>query len=75
MAGNAAPLSDQEDRGVLLFVPITNSELSDTVKSLHFAVDRYIFILVKEITGPQDMELPDGCSIREFQSDQDEEDW
>ncbi|MBU5440114.1 GNAT family N-acetyltransferase [Tissierella sp. MSJ-40] len=60
---------------VFLFVPLTNSELSDNIKSLHFAVDRYVYLLVKEITGPQVINLPDGYSIREFQFDRDEDDW
>ena len=60
---------------VFLFVPLTNSELSDSIKSLHFAVGRYVYVLGKEITGPQVMNLPDGYSIREFQSDKDEDHW
>ncbi|MBP3040852.1 GNAT family N-acetyltransferase [Bacillaceae bacterium Marseille-Q3522] len=60
---------------VFLFVPVTNSELSDNIKRLDFAVDRYVYLLVKEITGPQVMDLPEGCTIREFQSGKDEDDW
>ena len=60
---------------IFLFVPRTNNELSDNIKSLHFVVDRYIYFLVKEITGPQSINLPDGYSIRTFQTDKDEDDW
>lgn len=60
---------------VFLFVPLTNSELSNSIKSLHFTVDRYVYLLAKEITGPQVMNLLDGYSIREFQSDKDEYHW
>ncbi len=60
---------------VFLFVPLTNSELTDNLQGLHFAIDRYVFILVKEITGPPAINLPAGYSIREFQLGKDEEEW
>lgn len=65
----------REINKVFLFVPLTNSELSDNIKSIHFAVDRYVYLLIREITGPQVIDLPDGYSVREFQPDKEEEDW
>lgn len=60
---------------IFLFIPLTNSKLLDAIKSLNFIADRYVYILVKEITESQIIDLPDGYSIREFQFDKDEEDW
>ena len=60
---------------VFLFVPLTNGELSETIKSLHFEVERYVYILVKELREPEIFSLPNGYSIREFQADRDEEAW
>lgn len=60
---------------IFLFIPLTNSKLLDVIKSLNFVADRYVYILVKEITESQTIDLPEGYSIREFQFDRDEEDW
>ncbi len=65
----------KEIEKMFLFVPLTNSELSDNIKSLNFVADRYVYLLVKEIEEPQVVNLPEGYSIRGFQSDKDEEDW
>jgi mycothiol synthase len=60
---------------VFLFVPFINSELSNNIKSLQFSADRYVYLLLKEITGQQVVDLPEGYTIREFQADRDEDDW
>ncbi len=60
---------------VFLFVPFINKELSDNIKCLQFEIERYVYLLIKEITKPQVVSLPEQYSIREFQSDHDEEGW
>jgi mycothiol synthase len=60
---------------VFLFVPFINNELSNNIQDLQFEIDRYVYLLVKEITKPQVVNLPEHYSIREFQSDRDEDDW
>ncbi|HHV13497.1 MAG TPA: GNAT family N-acetyltransferase [Clostridiales bacterium] len=60
---------------MFLFVPLVNNGLSDNIKSLHFAVDRYVYLLVKEITGSQVVNLPEGYSIKKFEPDKDEDAW
>lgn len=65
----------KETDKVFLFVPLANSELANSMKNLNFAVDRYVYILVKEIKETQAVSLPEGYSIRAFQPDKDEEDW
>ena len=60
---------------VFIFVPFMNSELSDIIKRLNFKVERFVYLLIKEITEPQVIHLPEGYSIREFQPNKDEEEW
>lgn len=60
---------------VFLFVPSTNNELSGNLAKLQFTVDRYVYLLIKEIIEPAVINLPEGYSIRAFQSDIDMEDW
>ncbi len=60
---------------VHLFVPFSNNRLSEIMKSLPFEIDRYVYILVKETSERQAVNLPQGYSIREFQLNRDEADW
>lgn len=60
---------------IFLYVPLTNNELSENMKSLNFAVDRYVYYMVKDITESQTINLPDGYTIREFQFGRDEDIW
>lgn len=60
---------------VFLFVPLENKELSNKIEKLHFEIERYVFLLIKEITELPSINLPEGYSIRKFQPDKDEYDW
>jgi mycothiol synthase len=67
--------SAKEMDKVFLFVPLANKEFSNTLEKLHFEIERYVFLLIKEITELPVINLPEGYSIRKFQPDKDEYDW
>lgn len=60
---------------VFLFVPFTNKALAGNMERLGFAIERYAFLLIKELGDSPPVELPDGYSIRAFQPDNDEDAW
>lgn len=60
---------------VFLFVPLINEALAAYVEGLHFTVERYVFLLINDMKEIQPITLPEGYSIRAFQSGQDEEAW
>ncbi len=65
----------QEIDKVFLFAPLTNQELQDELINLKFEIDRYVYLLVREVSEPMTIYLPQGYSIREFQPGMDEEVW
>lgn len=60
---------------VFLFVPIVNKKLAANMERLGFAIERYAFILTRELGVCPSVELPGGYSIRTFQPENDEEAW
>ncbi len=60
---------------LFLFVPLVNAQLSENMKSLHFTIDRYVYLLLKEIRQPEKIELPVGYGIKSLQVGSEEESW
>lgn len=60
---------------IFMFIPLVKQELAEDLERLGFAVDRYSFILVKEITEMPRISFPSGYSIRPFEPGRDEADW
>lgn len=65
----------KEIEKVIIYVPFINKELSENIRSLLFEVDRYVYLMLRELSKAQMIDLPGGYSIKEFQPDRDEEDW
>lgn len=60
---------------VFLFTPLKNKELITHMESLHFAVERYSFVLVREDLDVPEINLPNDYFIRSFRPGKDEEIW
>lgn len=60
---------------VFLFVPFANRDLAAHMEQLHFYIERYSFLLIKNIHTPSAFSLPGGFSFRAFQPGRDEVAW
>ena len=60
---------------LFVFVPFINKNLAASLERLHFVVERYVYLLIRDITAPPAAVLPDGYSVRPFMPGPDEDDW
>ncbi|SES40831.1 GNAT family N-acetyltransferase [Psychrobacillus sp. OK032] len=60
---------------VFIFIPLTNKDLITSIKSLHFTVERYSFVLVREDLEIADISFPKNYVIRPFRPGKDEGIW
>ncbi|WP_313893574.1 GNAT family N-acetyltransferase [Psychrobacillus sp.] len=60
---------------VFLFVPFTNKMLQTFIEGLHFNIERYSFVLVREELEVPEFSLPENYTLRAFQLGKDEEAW
>lgn len=60
---------------VFLFIPLKNKALIKSMESLHFTIERYSFVLVREDLDIPEISLPNDYVIRPFSPGKDEEIW
>ncbi len=60
---------------VFVFVPEINKSLSSMMIQTGFEVERYVYVLGKNITDSPIVTLPEDYAIREFQPNSDEDNW
>lgn len=60
---------------VFLFVPMTNKALRDSIECLHFTVERYSFVLVRDDLQIPSINLPKNFVVKSFRLGEDEEIW
>ncbi|MEF2965488.1 GNAT family N-acetyltransferase [Paenibacillus sp. M1] len=58
-----------------VFVPVVRTNMIEIVEELHFEVERYSFILVREGASPAPYFLPEGYSLVPFSPGRDEQIW
>lgn len=60
---------------VNIFVSMQNKELMDNIAGLGFKIERYIFLMLRELNDVPHYDLPMDYSIRSLDIDQDAESW
>jgi mycothiol synthase len=60
---------------VIIFSPLINEALITILEELSFDVERYAYLLVREDLELPNTKLPDGYTIKAFESAKDEEAW
>lgn len=60
---------------IFTFVPTYNKELMENIAGLNFMIERYIFLLIREVELVPKMDLPMNYSIRSLELNRDEENW
>ncbi|MEQ6376132.1 GNAT family N-acetyltransferase [Bacillaceae bacterium S4-13-56] len=60
---------------VYVFVPLVNKNLSIYIESQSFVVERYAFLLVRDLDQIPSFQLSDGYELKDFIEGQDEETW
>lgn len=60
---------------IFTFVPTYNKELMDNIASLNFKIERYVFLLIREIEIIPDINLQKDYTIRPLELNRDEENW
>lgn len=60
---------------LVVFVPHVNEELLKRAEDVHFKVERYSYLLVREALEVPEIKLPEGYAIKTFEKGKDEEAW
>ncbi len=60
---------------VFTFVPTNNKELLDNIAALNFVIERYVFLLIRELDDIPDVIMPQDYTIRPVELNRDEENW
>lgn len=60
---------------IFMFVPIHNKELINNINDLKFKVERYVFILLRELDNIPIFKLPEEYTIKSLELENDEETW
>ncbi len=60
---------------IFVFSPLVNEALVKALQELSFNAERYAYLLVREDLKLPNIELPEGYSIKAFESGKDEEAW
>lgn len=60
---------------IYIFIPMINTKLIEYIKKLNFEVERYSFVMVRDINEKVEFILPKGYEIRAFREGIDESAW
>ncbi len=60
---------------IITFVPIYNEELMNNIVDLNFKVERYIFLMLRDVDNVPCLNLPMDYTIRALELNRDEETW
>lgn len=60
---------------LVIFIPVENRRLINSIEGLNFVVERYALLLIREDLDIPEIDLPSEYSIRDFRPGYDEEAW